>query len=184
MAQHHAHLAELQQHQRQVEAEHLFEMQQQGEQQRWIEAEQHQEHLMDLQRQQDEQRKREHLAHLAELHRQQEQQRQMQAEQQQIIQQEAAEHLQVVINNNRALQNVPKGCCPYEDPAHRHSLGSMDVVCPNCHALHFNCEKLTNSSNINPKFGICCLQGQIQLPPLSQSPPLLHQLPNSSAPRA
>ena len=58
----------------------------------------------------------------------------------------------------------------------------MDVVCPNCHALHFSCEKLTNSSNVNPKFGICCLQGQIQSPPISQSPPLLHQLLNSSTP--
>ena len=106
------------------------------------------------------------------------------AEQQQILQQDAAEHLQVVININQALRNVPKGCRPYGDPASRHPLGPMDVVCPNCHALHFNCEKLTNSSNVNPKFGICCLQGQIQLPPITQSPPLLHQLLNSSTPHA
>ncbi|KIM72490.1 hypothetical protein PILCRDRAFT_16071 [Piloderma croceum F 1598] len=45
-------------------------------------------------------------------------------------------------------------------------------------------ERLTNSSNRNPKFGICCLQGQIQLPPLSEPPNLLHKLLTSSAPHA
>ena len=58
----------------------------------------------------------------------------------------------------------------------------MDIVCPNCHALYFNCEKLTNSFNLHPKFGMCCLQGQIQLSIISQSPPLLHQLLKSSTP--
>ena len=60
----------------------------------------------------------------------------------------------------------------------------MNVSCPNCHALHFQSEKLVNSSNIHPKFRICCLQGQIQLPSISHSPPLLHQLLNSSTPHA
>ena len=60
----------------------------------------------------------------------------------------------------------------------------MDVECPHCHALHFKCEKLTNSSVVNPKFGICCLQGQIQLPPISESPPVLHNLLTSSTPGA
>ena len=75
-----------------------------------------------------------------------------------------------------------KGCRPYEDPAFRHSLGPMNVGCPNCHALHFPSEKLVNSSNIHPKFVICCLQGQIQLPSISHLPPLLHQLLISSTP--
>src|SRR6202158_3044945 len=79
---------------------------------------------------------------------------------------------------------MPKGCRPYQEPAHRHSLGPMTVECPKCHALHFMSEKLTHSSNANPRFGMCCLQGQISLPPLSEPPQQLHRLLTSSAPRA
>ena len=60
----------------------------------------------------------------------------------------------------------------------------MNVECPDCHALHFMLEKLTNSSKREPKFGVCCLQGQIRLPPFSEPPPLLHKPLTSSAPRA
>jgi len=42
----------------------------------------------------------------------------------------------------------------------------LTVICPHCHALHFDCEKLTSSRVNHPKFGMCCLQRQIQLPPL------------------
>jgi len=42
----------------------------------------------------------------------------------------------------------------------------LTVICPHCHALHFDCEKLTSSRVNYPKFGMCCLQEQIQLPPL------------------
>ena len=145
-----------------------------GQQERYADEEhQHASHLAELQRQQNDQRWLEAEQHHAHM-----------AEQWQILQQDAAEHLQVAINNNQALQNIPKGCCPYEDPAFRYSLGPMNVSCPNCHALHFQSEKLVNSSNIHPKFGMCCLQGQIQLPSISHSPPLLHQLLNSSTPHA
>ena len=88
------------------------------------------------------------------------------AQQQQVIQQQEVEHAQQVVANNQALRALPVACCLYQEPATRHSLGPMDVQCPHCHALHFKCEKLTNSSVVNPKFGICCLQGQIQLPPI------------------
>ena len=80
------------------------------------------------------------------------------------------------------LGALPVAFCLYQEPDTRQSLGPMDVECPHCHALHFKCEKLTNSSVVNPKFGICCLQSQIQLPPISQPPPLLHQLLTSSTP--
>ena len=133
----------------------------------------------------------EHQAHFVELQQQQDQERQIEEEQhqfdldqqQQMDQQVEAEHVQEVMVNNQALRNVPKGCRPYHEPAQRHSLGPMDVECPNCHAVHFKLERLTKSSNANPKFGICCLQGQIQLRPLSE-PHLLHQLFTSSAPHA
>src|SRR6202050_1525748 len=106
------------------------------------------------------------------------------AQQQQIQLQQEAEHVQQVMNNNQALRNIPKGCRPYQEPAHRHSLGPINVEYPNCHALHCKSEKLVHSSNANPKFGVCCLQGQIQLPALSEPPQLLHQLLTSSSPRA
>ena len=60
----------------------------------------------------------------------------------------------------------------------------MSIQCADCHALHFKSEKLSHSSNAHPKFGICCLQGQIQLPPLFEHPNLLHHLLTSSTPRA
>src|ERR1700676_2328942 len=131
-------------------------------------------------------------ADLSALQQQQEQQRQMDAEQHQMNvaqqqdmdQQVQLEHIQQVMNHNQALRNIPKGCRPYREPPHRQSLGPMDFQCPDCHALHFKSEKLTKSSNENPKFGVCCLRGQIQLPSLSEPPHLLHQLLTSSAPHA
>lgn len=39
----------------------------------------------------------------------------------------------------------------------------MNVKCPHCCTLYFDAERLSNSSQINPKFGICCLQGQVKL---------------------
>ena len=47
----------------------------------------------------------------------------------------------------------------------------MNVECPNCHALHFLAKKLINSHNTNPMFGVCYLQGKVNLPP----PPLFPQ---------
>jgi hypothetical protein len=176
-------------------AAHLHDIQLQRQRDHDPEVLQHQAHLTELQWQQEYQRGIEvlqHHAHLAELQEQQDQQRRLEEEQhqfdvdqqQQIHQQEQLEHIQQVMNNNQALRNLPKGCRPYQEPSERHSLGLMNVECPDCHALHFVLEKLTKSSKRNPKFGICCLQGQIQLPPLSEPPPLLHKLLTSSAPRA
>ncbi|KIK29367.1 hypothetical protein PISMIDRAFT_37058, partial [Pisolithus microcarpus 441] len=47
----------------------------------------------------------------------------------------------------------------------------MNIQCPNCHALHFMAERLSNSSNARPHFGMCCLQGQVSLPPIRRWPP-------------
>jgi len=46
------------------------------------------------------------------------------------------------------------------------NLGILAVICPYCYALHFDCEKLVSLWVNHSKFGICCWQGQIQLPPL------------------
>jgi len=50
----------------------------------------------------------------------------------------------------------------------------LTIICPHCHALHFDCEKLTSSRVNHPKFGMCCLQGQIQLSPLQPLTGILH----------
>ena len=52
----------------------------------------------------------------------------------------------------------------------------MNIQCPNCHALHFISEKLTNSGVREPHFGICCLQGQVNLPVIHQWPCVLQDL--------
>jgi len=49
----------------------------------------------------------------------------------------------------------------------------LSVICPYCH-VYFDCEKLTFSRVNHPKFGMCCLQGQIQLPSLQPLTGILH----------
>ena len=71
---------------------------------------------------------------------------------------------------------ILKACQPYTEPTTRYLIGSMNIECSNCHALHWRGEKLVNSSNVNPAFGICCLQGQISLPPLQPPPRTLDNL--------
>ena len=52
---------------------------------------------------------------------------------------------------------VPPGARVYSEPIDSHSLGSMNVECPNCHALHFLAEKLTHShhTNLSLVFVVC-----------------------------
>src|SRR6266542_2342290 len=63
-------------------------------------------------------------------------------------------------------------------------MGSMNIECPYCHALHWKEERLSKSSLQNPKFGKCCLSAKIWLPTLDQPPPELHNLLSSQDPRA
>ena len=59
----------------------------------------------------------------------------------------------------------------------RFSLGSINVICPECGALHFESEKLTASTHHIKKFGLCCLQGKVKLPDLRDPPEqMLHLL--------
>ena len=69
-----------------------------------------------------------------------------------------------------ADQQIPLGCHPYAEPNVRFSLGSMNVRCPDCGALHFESEKLTSSTCHVKKFGLCCLQGKVNLPDLHDPP--------------
>jgi len=71
---------------------------------------------------------------------------------------------------------LPKGRRPYTDPAEQHYLGPMNVICSHCRALHFDSEKLSTSTQNVPKFGGCCIQGQVKLPEWEQPPLILKQL--------
>jgi hypothetical protein len=60
----------------------------------------------------------------------------------------------------------------------------MNIQCPSCKALHWLDECLTRSSKANPKFGTCCYQGKISLPPLQPAPPKLYDLLTNQEPIA
>ncbi|OBZ78054.1 hypothetical protein A0H81_02325 [Grifola frondosa] len=75
-------------------------------------------------------------------------------------------------------EHLPPGRRPYHEPATRHDIGKMDVACSHCHALHFIGERLSISSLANPRFGSCCLQGQVKLPDPSMPPNILRRLFN------
>ena len=65
---------------------------------------------------------------------------------------------------------------PYQDPPQRHDLGRMEIPCPHCGALHWLAEKLAASSKRSPKFGMCCIEGKVQLPALEAPPEPLRWL--------
>jgi hypothetical protein len=99
------------------------------------------------------------------------------------------EHQAQVAQINASLylatrNELPMGCRPYIEPPSRHYLGLINVECSHCHALHFQDERLSNSGKSNPKFGSCCLQGQVKLDPLFGHPPLLERLFMELSPRA
>ncbi|XP_026416808.1 uncharacterized protein LOC113312262 [Papaver somniferum] len=58
----------------------------------------------------------------------------------------------------------------------RHFLGQTDVECRHYGALHWMAEKLTSSSLINPKFGMCCLQEKVRVPLVREPPRPLREL--------
>ena len=46
-------------------------------------------------------------------------------------------------------QPLPPGGRPYHEPIVKNNLGAMGVECQHCHALHFDCEKLSKSTRNN-----------------------------------
>jgi hypothetical protein len=71
---------------------------------------------------------------------------------------------------------IPEARRIYVEPVCRHNMGHLSIKCPKCGALHFAGEKLSKSTRNNPKFGMCCLQGQVQLDPFPDPPPTLKNL--------
>ena len=43
-------------------------------------------------------------------------------------------------------QPLPPGGRPYHEPIEKNNLGAMSMECQHCHALHFDCEKLSKST--------------------------------------
>ncbi|KAL4420394.1 hypothetical protein ABPG75_010050 [Micractinium tetrahymenae] len=60
----------------------------------------------------------------------------------------------------------------------------MDRVCGHCGALHFVQERVKNSSRQNPRFGSCCMHGQVSLPALQEPPQALRDLLSHDVARA
>ena len=73
-------------------------------------------------------------------------------------------------------QYLPPARRSYLEPAFRQNVGSMNVECRNCGALHWEDERLRSSSHRNPKFGTCCHSGKVSLPPLQDPPYALREL--------
>ena len=88
------------------------------------------------------------------------------------------------INLGPPPQPIPIAWQPFNPRLAAHSLRALDVECPFCHALHWVDEHLSGSSKIRPKFGMCCYQGKIALPPLQEPPRELMQLYNRRVPQS
>ena len=69
-----------------------------------------------------------------------------------------------------AVAELPLAREPFNKNWPVHNMGKMDIICQDCGALHWKCEKLSNSSQIHPKFGTCCFSGKIQLLKIDDPP--------------
>jgi hypothetical protein len=70
---------------------------------------------------------------------------------------------------------IPIARRPFDPEWPMHDLKAMDKRCPACNALHWADERLSKSSEGNPKFGMCCYNGKILLPTLHQAPQELYK---------
>ncbi|EGO30370.1 hypothetical protein SERLADRAFT_431904 [Serpula lacrymans var. lacrymans S7.9] len=83
---------------------------------------------------------------------------------------------QNIANRRQAQVICQEAQQPYVEPLYCHTLHNMEVECHNCGVLHWDTESLTSSSRIHPKFGVCCLQGQVRLDPFQEAPAALRCL--------
>ncbi|KAJ6466774.1 hypothetical protein C8R45DRAFT_838767, partial [Mycena sanguinolenta] len=80
-------------------------------------------------------------------------------------------------NRNQARYFTPV----IEATVQRISLGSMNLVCSKCGALHWDAEKLSKSTRNSLHFGTCCLDGKISLPDVQAPPRALLELFNGTS---
>jgi hypothetical protein len=84
----------------------------------------------------------------------------------------------------RRVGHVPKGLLTPPPDLPRHDLGPRDIVCPECGALHWKGEMLKSSTLRNPRFGMCCGEGDKILRRVENPPEPLYRLLTSSEPEA
>ncbi|XP_045798031.1 uncharacterized protein LOC123892273 [Trifolium pratense] len=56
------------------------------------------------------------------------------------------------------------------------NIGQPSCVCPDCGAIMWYQERVKSGSRVNPKFSLCCNQGDIELAPYKQLPQPLYNL--------
>ncbi|PNY07550.1 helicase-like protein [Trifolium pratense] len=56
------------------------------------------------------------------------------------------------------------------------NIGQPSCVCPDCGAIMWYQERVKSGSRVNPKFSLCCSQGDIELAPYKQLPQPLYNL--------
>ena len=80
----------------------------------------------------------------------------------------------------RQRNQTTRGRTTYQEPATQHSLGPMNISCPNCHALHLL------QKNYQHLHEMCqsCLTGQIILPPFPPLPQELLHLFDGTSPHS
>src|SRR5205814_6424092 len=76
----------------------------------------------------------------------------------------------------RPQQRAPKAFISEYYQVEAHDLGLMEQTCPHCGALHWLAERSTNSSILNPRWQLCCQNGEVDLPPMPEPPPFLRHL--------
>ena len=64
--------------------------------------------------------------------------------------------------------------------AEYYDLGSLQIQCDACNALHWIDERKSTSSVNAPLFQLCCLNGEVQLANLTPLPSFLYQLLNAA----
>lgn len=80
--------------------------------------------------------------------------------------------------------NLPEAYLPVVETHRRYkkmNLGLMNIECRKCYALHWLDEKHSKSTQTNPTFGACRLDGKIKLPMLEKPPRELRELYDGSS---
>ena len=78
--------------------------------------------------------------------------------------------------NNGNIEDFNEKFDEDDDIRAQHYAGRRNITCDKCFAEMFYDERLKSSTNTQNKFGLCCLQGKIQLPSLPVPPTELKQL--------
>jgi hypothetical protein len=79
---------------------------------------------------------------------------------------------------------IPKGFISEYRQCQQLNCGQMNIECPDCGALHWIAERISNSSKSSPQFSRCCKEGGVKLPDIKPPPEELKDLYISQEPLA